>query len=311
MTICIIDGNNFAFRANSTLDLSNSKGQRVSVVYGVLNMLRSVLKKFSPSMVVMCYDFGKVHYRLDLLNTYKTNRAENRKNNPGSDEFYLEFLNQLNELYDILSLIGIINVRIKGIEADDSIHLLASFFSSNEEVVIISTDRDLYLAVDTNVAWCNPNKNELVTVDNFSEKTGINSIENFIYYKILLGDMSDNVRGIDGIGPKTATDLVNTYGNVIDNYERIKTDLIEKKKYKNLFTEDALDLLKRNYKLFKLGELVKELGYEELIFEEFELQYLNRKIDLDKFKQKIEEYEFESILNDWNKFVFDFRNILV
>lgn len=196
----IIDGNNMAHRARHTFQLSY-RCKDVSVTYGVMRMLQSLIRKQKPHSVIMTWDGGTPLYRRELVPSYKANRDRTK------DTSYDEFVLQLEELQEGLPMFGIMSMRRRGIEADDLMYH-ASRIVDADEVVIVTTDDDLLQAVNEQVSILRPKKQDvLVTLENFSEVVGVHP-GSYLRYKVLQGDGSDNIPGIVGVGPKTALKII-------------------------------------------------------------------------------------------------------
>lgn len=206
ITMLIIDGNNMAYRAVYKYDLSN-RGVDVSVTYGCLRMVYALVKKFEPSSVMVCWDGGIPTYRRERVPQYKAHR---KKKDDGRD--WDDIHRQMDELHDVaFPLHGIMSVRMQGAEADDIMYHAS--LMSPVHTTIVTTDEDLLQAVRSHVDVYSPTKDMLYTADNFKDLVGVD-ISNYIAYKSLVGDSSDNVPGAKGVGPKTAIKLFDTFGSI-------------------------------------------------------------------------------------------------
>lgn len=198
----IIDGNNMAHRARHSYSLSY-RGVDTSVTFGVMSMLRALIKTHRPHSLVMCWDGGTPLYRKELVPSYKDNRDRS------DDGTYHEFVSQLKELQEILPYFGIMSLYRRGIEADDLMYH-ASRMLEADDIVIVTTDGDLLQAVNEQVSVLKPKKNgeELVTVENFMQMVSGVRVEQYLSWRVCQGDSSDNIPGIPGVGPKTAWKIV-------------------------------------------------------------------------------------------------------
>lgn len=201
MTVLIVDGNNMAHRCRHVFSLSNH-GVDVSVTYGFLKVLSSNITKFQPSSVIVAFDNGIPEYRRKAVPEYKANRDH------GDPAEYEDFLRQLNELLEILPSMGVIVVRKRCAEADDIIYHASRMVK--ERAIIVTSDKDLLQCVEMGVDVYSPSKEILYTVDNFETEIGIGRYD-YIDWRALQGDSSDNIPGVRGIGEKTATKLFQEY----------------------------------------------------------------------------------------------------
>lgn len=206
MRTLIVDGNNLAHRCRYAFDLSYRQYD-VSVTYGFLRTLWSVMEQYTPDVVVVCWDGGVPDYRYEACETYK-------KRDHGNEEDYAEFIRQVRELDEILPLFAISSVRKVGCEADDLIYHIA--FLLVGEKVVLTTDEDMYQMLLNkhlgDVVINSPVKNIEITKDNFEEVTGVKlDWEYWMTYKAFVGDSSDGIKGVQGIGPKRAKKLLENY----------------------------------------------------------------------------------------------------
>jgi 5'-3' exonuclease len=209
--LLIVDGNNMAHRALHTVSLSH-RGVDTSVTYGTLLMLSALLKKFRPASVAFCFDGGTPEFRKELLPEYKANRE---KDNPGTVDWD-DFHRQVDELcYYALPIHGVMTLREKDVEADDLMAQAA--YLSEEEVVIVTTDADLLQCVGEGASVYHPFRDETYTVDNLYSTTGIPQYFHLLY-KMLCGDTSDGICGVQYVGEKTAKNVICW---VIDNLDEV------------------------------------------------------------------------------------------
>lgn len=202
--LLIIDGNNLAHRARHTFNLSH-KGVDTSTTYGFLHIFSSLLRKFTPSSVIVCWDGGTPEYRRRMLPEYKANRKR------GDPEEYADFVRQLQELSRILPMMGVISARKIGAEADDLMFHASRI--SNIESVIVTTDVDLLQAVCAGVLVYSPTKQKMFGQRDISNGYGVEPLT-LVHLRALAGDSSDNISGVQGIGMKTAIKLFQKYGSL-------------------------------------------------------------------------------------------------
>lgn len=204
----IVDGNNLAHRVRYTFNLSN-RGVDVSVTYGFLRVLDSMMTQFEPTSVMVAWDGGVPEHRRKRIPSYKANRT--RGSTPEERATYEDFVRQMQELDQILPYMGVLSIRKKGAEADDLMYHAAKI--SIDGVVIVSTDKDMFQAVDRRVSVYSPTKEKLYTPEQVEEEFGV-PVSQYIEWRALQGDGSDNIEGIHGIGEKTATKLLQEWGTL-------------------------------------------------------------------------------------------------
>ena len=192
----IIDGNNACYRALYTMSLSH-RGKDTSITYGVLNMLRGLIKTYKPSSVVVAFDGGTPAFRKELLPQYKAHRKKDDTIDWDDVHRQMDFLASY-----ALPIHGIQVLKMLGIEADDLMAQAA--YLAYDRPYIVTTDDDLLQCVSSKVSVLSPTKGKIYTEDNFEEEFGFKQ-KYYITYKLLVGDGSDNVPGVPGIGEKTAT----------------------------------------------------------------------------------------------------------
>lgn len=201
----VVDGNNLAHRCKYAYSLSNG-GVDVSVTYGFLKVLHSMMKKYSPLSVVVCWDGGIPEFRRKALPCYKANR----KRDWDAAE-YEDFIRQLTELETILPTMGVVSVRRIGTEADDLMYHISKIVDYNEETIIVSSDKDMFQTLRfENVKVYNPSREVLYDRKMIEDATGVDILY-YVDWRSIQGDSSDNIPGIPGVGEKTATKLFSEY----------------------------------------------------------------------------------------------------
>ena len=212
----LVDGSSYLYRAFHAMpSLTNSKGQNTGAIYGVINMLRRLLKDFQPEHMAVVFDAKGKTFRDDLYDQYKANRP------PMPDELR----EQIEPLYKLVKAMGLPLLIVKGVEADDVIGTLAQQATESGVDCIISTgDKDMAQLVNKHVTLMNTMDNTTLDPQGVVEKFGI-SPELTIDYLTLMGDSVDNIPGVPKVGPKTAVKWLTQYGSLDDvmaNAEDIK-----------------------------------------------------------------------------------------
>lgn len=223
----IIDAHGFLHRNYHALPkLKTSKGEEAGALYGFVNWLIRFLKDKKPRYAAVCFDSKGPTFRHELYPEYKANR-------PKTDE---ELISQLKIARDLVGAMGFKVVALPGAEADDLMATLANIAKKEgKDTVIITSDKDIYAAAGERVKiWSGsakePYKGEEACLNKFNVPCAYMKD-----YLAIVGDSSDNVPGAEGIGPKTAAELINKYGHIKDIYaaaeandEGIKPAVIKK-----------------------------------------------------------------------------------
>jgi len=201
----IVDGSSYLFRAYHALPaFSSSKGEPTGAIYGVLNMLYSLIDEYEPKNVAIVFDAPGKTFRDDLYSEYKANR-------PPMPE---DLRPQIEPLVQAVEAIGLPVLRIKGVEADDVIGTLATRATAAHLKTVISTsDKDMAQLVNDHVSLVNTMNNSKMDAEGVKEKFGVRP-DQIIDYLALVGDSSDNIPGVPGVGPKTAVKWLTAHGNL-------------------------------------------------------------------------------------------------
>ena len=206
--LVLVDGSSFLFRAYHAIGsqggLSTRDGQPTHAVFGVVNMLRSLIREVQPEYLAMVMDAKGKTFRHEMYPQYKANRP------PMPDDLRV----QLGYLLEIIPAMGLPLVSVPGIEADDVIGTLATrAVREGYRVMIISSDKDLAQLVNEHVVMVDTMKNSTLDPDGVMAKFGVPP-ERIIDLLALTGDTSDNVPGIPRVGPKTAAKWLAEYGSL-------------------------------------------------------------------------------------------------
>ncbi|HET9388368.1 MAG TPA: DNA polymerase I [Steroidobacteraceae bacterium] len=213
--LVLVDGSSYVYRAFHALPpLTNSRGEPTGAVYGVLNMLLKFVKDYQPRRMAVVFDASGRTFRDDLFAEYKAHRI------PMPNDLRA----QIEPLLSILRAQGLPILRIEGVEADDVIGTLACRAARAGSSVLISTsDKDMAQLVDGSITLINTMSNTVLDRDGVKAKFDVYP-EQIIDYLALIGDSSDNIPGIEKVGPKTAAKLLEQYkalDNVIANAGQI------------------------------------------------------------------------------------------
>jgi DNA polymerase-1 len=200
--LLLVDGSSYLYRAFHALPpLSNSKGEPTGAVLGVLNMLNKLIREEAPERIAVVFDAPGRTFRDDLFDQYKAHRE------PMPDELR----SQVQPLLDAVEAMGLPLLRISGVEADDVIGTLAEHGAAAGYDVLISTgDKDMAQLVGPRISLVNTMSNTRLDRAGVKAKFDVFP-EQIIDYLALVGDSSDNIPGVTGVGPKTAAKWLNQY----------------------------------------------------------------------------------------------------
>ncbi|MBE0364370.1 DNA polymerase I [Pseudoalteromonas ulvae UL12] len=220
--LILVDGSSYLFRAfHAPPHLTNSKGEPTGAIYGVVNMLKSLVRQFDPSHMVVIFDAKGKTFRNDMFADYKANRP------PMPDDLR----SQIAPLHEIIRAMGLPLISIEGVEADDVIGTFARIATEQKRNVLISTgDKDMAQLVNEHVTLINTMTDTVLDPAGVTDKFGVPP-ELIIDYLALMGDKVDNIPGVDGCGPKTAVKWLDQFGSltgVLENADSVKGKIGEK-----------------------------------------------------------------------------------
>ena len=210
--LILVDGSSYLFRAyHSPPHLTNSRGEATGAIYGVVNMLKSLLRQYKPEQMAVVFDAKGPTFRNEMYAEYKAHRP------PMPDDLR----SQIAPLHQIIEAMGLPLICISGVEADDVIGTLARQASAQGRSTLISTgDKDMAQLVDEHVTLINTMTNTLLDPQGVVDKFGI-APELIIDYLALMGDKVDNIPGLPGVGEKTATALLQGLGSIDNIYQQL------------------------------------------------------------------------------------------
>lgn len=283
-TLMLIDGSSLIFRAFFALpNLTNNDGVMTNGVYGFLTMYQNAFDKYKPDSVLVAFDRSSKTFRHEEFKDYKATR----------DKMPSELSYQFGILKDILDSMKVAYTDLDGFEADDIVGTYAQMGQeSGYEVVVITGDRDYLQLVDENITVYLTKKgiSDMVeyNLDSIKEEYGLTP-EQLIDVKGLEGDKSDNIPGVDGIGPKKAIGFIQQYGSIEGLYEHID-EISGKKTKQTLIDSETIAYMSK-----KIGTIVKnapvELELDDLKLAEPDYPALKEKFskyNFNKFLEKIE-----------------------
>ncbi|OGB83457.1 DNA polymerase I [candidate division TM6 bacterium RIFCSPHIGHO2_12_FULL_32_22] len=279
-TLFLIDGSSFLYRAYYSMKpLHSPKGEPVQAVYGFCRMLKKLINQFDPKNMLLVWDSRGATIRHEIFPDYKATRQAPPTDLGQQKALIKEFADKIN----------LAQIEKQGIEADDLIFSSAKEFSRNYKIVIISSDKDLYQLLDNDKIFVfDPFKDEIFDQKKYEEKLGY-SIKKLPFYFSLLGDTSDNIPGVRGIGKKGATDLVQEFDSLEDLYNNLAR--VKKISAKNALEENR-DNAFLSLKLFLLRYEPTNLDQNQI------------KFDIENWNNATEFFErlnFQSLLTEVGK----------
>lgn len=281
-TLLLIDGHSLAFRAFYALSPESFKtadGQYTNAVHGFISMLLNILERERPSHIAVAFDLSRESFRTLELPSYKGTRGETPE----------EFLGQTELLSEVLKAMGILTLTRVNYEADD---VIASMVEQGEsaglDVLVVSGDRDTFQLISDQTTILYPVKGvlNLARMDDAAvlEKYGIHAHQ-YPDLAALVGETSDNLPGIPGVGPKTAAKWIQQYGSlseILAHKEEIAGKVGES-------LREHSELAVRNR---RLNRLVRELEFEHSISD-----LLSRSVDEESIREVFGKLEFKTLLN--------------
>lgn len=282
-SLVLIDGSSFVHRAYYALpNLKSPQGKPTGAIFGMINMIKQLQSRYPDSYFVCFFDVGGKTFRDEIHEEYKSNRKP----------MPTDLKEQLKYVYDIIEALGIHVIRKEGVEADDLIGSLAIRAKKRGLKVIIATsDKDFTQLVDDDIILVNTMNNEILDVKGVKEKFGVLP-EQIIDYLSLVGDASDNIKGVEKCGPKTAKTWLSIYknlDNIIEHSEEIKGVVGEnlRKSLKWLKTAKELVTIKTDFDISAIND-----GFDKNF-----VDLKPKDKEEDKLKKYFEELGFKTWFN--------------
>ena len=280
--IVLIDGNNLIFRsyyatAYSGSMMKNSKGFPTNALYGLINMLNKIVSEENPTHIMIAFDKGKT-FRHEKYLDYKAGRSET------PDELKQQF-SIAKEISDVM---GIKHFEIDNYEADDIIGTFAELINNMDDAegLIVSSDKDLIQLISDKVKMKLLKSKDYIMMDKkeFKEVYGIDDPKKMIDLKSLMGDSSDNIPGVKGIGEKTAISLIQKYDSLDGVYEHIN-------EVSNSTQKKLIQDKENAYMSYDLATIYKEVPIDTNLDN---IEY--KGINVDEYKRILNELEFYSLI---------------
>ena len=277
----IVDGSSYLYRAFYALPhLKNSAGLNTGAIVGFANMTQKIISEYNPKYISMIFDAKGKNFRHKVYKEYKSNRKSMPK----------ELSEQVEPIFQFVESLGINIIQKPDVEADDVIASLVNKFSSEAPILISSGDKDLAQLVTKDVHIINSMNDVIMDPKGVEKKFGVKP-DQILDYLILVGDTSDNIPGVDKVGPKTAVKLISEYGSVdkiIKNLPKIQEKL-------RVRIEESIENIKLARELIKLKDnvdvennissyLIGSINEEKLaeITQKYELRKISKDLGLNK-----------------------------
>jgi DNA polymerase-1 len=285
MELYLIDGHALAYRAYFAFirnPLVSSIGEETSAVFGFANTLLSILKRHTPSHIAVVFDSPEKTFRHDLYPEYKANREQM----PDS------LIHQMERIHSLLEAMSIPVFSISGYEADDILATFAEKLETQIPVRIVSGDKDLFQLVSDRTHIIRPGKggsiDEEIDLERLLGKMGLPPSA-MVDFFALMGDSSDNVPGVAGVGEKTALKLITEFGSlekIYENVDTIRSESLKKKLLKDkdkAFLSRTLVCLDRSVPIkFSLDEMKRSDFQKPRLFDLLTELELNRLVEAAK-----------------------------
>ena len=243
--LILVDGSAYIFRAYYGLPpMTRADGTPINAVFGFTNMLVKLIEDYSHDKMIVIFDAARENFRNKIYSEYKANRGE------APDDLIPQF----PLIRECVKSFNIPQLEIEGYEADDLIATYSKLAKNEDiETIIVSSDKDLMQLVSKKVTMLDPMKNKKIEIKDVEEKFGVKP-EKVIYIQALTGDKVDNIPGAPGIGPKTASQLINEFKDInglLKNLNKIKQE-----KRRNILIESEKDI-RTSLELVKLKDDVE------------------------------------------------------
>lgn len=299
--------NNLAHRIFHTPQamLSTKQGEPSGVILGVLNSIKGLIEKFpDTNQVIACWDGGKSKWRKEFYPGYKAQRDYGNQDEEKAEN-YAKLWKQIDILHEVLPMFNVHSIRVQDQEADDLIASACKVLEGNK--MIITSDKDMLQLISTEVSVYSPYKDRVISPLSFYEETGVTQPA-YLGYRALLGDSSDNIPGVPGIGEKTAKRLMDTYGhidNVLNAQGDDKKTLMKSERTKKIYSPENINILARNNKIMSF----KFTQYEEIdpivLEKASETLHVNSK-DIKEFFIK---WQFVQALQNYMSWIVAFKSL--
>ncbi|WP_392566254.1 DNA polymerase I [Utexia brackfieldae] len=289
--IILVDGSSYLYRAFFACPpLTNAANEPTGATFGVINMLKSLLNQYNPSHIAVVFDAKGGSFRHQLYSEYKATR----------EAMPDDLVKQIEPIHTIIKAMGLPLLCVEGVEADDVIGTLAIEAASKGESVLISTgDKDMAQLVNEHITLINTMNNQILDPNAVIEKFGIPPAQ-IIDYLALMGDKSDNIPGVPGVGEKTAVALLNHFSGISDIYARIdevaELSIRGAKSLKEKLFNNRADA-ELSYQLATIKtDLNLDIKADKLDIQPIDMAEINRLFEYNGFKRWLIELEHKKFI---------------
>lgn len=299
----LIDANNIGFAAHQATKL-RAGGRETQAIYGTMRMIRDILLK-RPGYRPLCLWDGR-SWRHSVFAEYKANRDQNAKRKAQRDAYKA----QRKDIVRGLALLGMPQLTIGNMEADDLAGMIVRKNAGRDEIVMISGDGDWLQLVGPNVAWFDPVREYFCDESTFEEFTGYVSPIAFLQGKALVGDTGDNIPGVPGIGEKAAPLILEEFGSVSMLLNQHQQDGFELPQSLSRYRKKIADFAEpgsEGRRIFKKALSLMALKKCPCRPPVQDQRKIHKPLNREKFEDFCHEFAFKSILRDFDKFLAPFE----
>lgn len=303
MKYLLVDGGHLAGRCGAiNTGLYTSEGVPTSVTHAFLRGISYVrnLLKVDYKQLVICWDGGRSEFRMALYPGYKAGRVS-EDSTPEDLKRREEFYQQVNDIRTLLSFLGCRQIWVKGTEADDVIGIVSKFLEDNpiNEIIIYSGDYDMHQLVSDRVLILGPKDTVPKTKKQILFKWNVETVEEILLTKAIIGDGSDAITGIFGIGTKKCEQVL-PYVKLVDG-KVVFDSFLPNEKIRKIFDKvrAGSDIIERNLKLMRIPRTIEEAPYSSDQKEEILKQFIEsgNSSDRSKFINMLRMLQLQSILD--------------
>jgi DNA polymerase-1 len=304
----LIDGNSIGHAHNRANKLTVGEFQ-TQAIFGFVKTMAAIKRQHPTASILVLWD-GHAEWRKKILPTYKENR---KALTPEDEAIKAAYKAQLPLIEKALQALGIRQMRVTSAEADDMAGLFSKRLSAQgKHVLLITGDRDWLQLVNEYVTWFDPVNDRTVDKSNFFEFTGFMTARAYLEGKALMGDTSDCVAGIDGIGEKGAQNLLAEHGSIVHFFKKIDAGIIAPKTRKSktaksphpeqvLASDEGRAIFRRNVMLMNLQDVPNPPPEDVIV--------TTPNFNPDLFRKLCERLAFVSILKDFSGFIRTFQGV--
>lgn len=300
--IVLVDANSIGFAAQGGTKLSVG-GQEVQAIFGVVRTVRNLLVEHGGMKIALLWD--GVSWRKRAMEELEAGPYKGKRDlNPKAAQLRESYRAQRPIISRAMRALGVIQVAGAELEADDLAGVMATQGTkTGQPIKMISGDKDWLQLVSPSCYWHDPIRNLTITANTFHDATGYATPHAFLQGKALQGDVGDNIPGVGGIGEKGAAELLGTYGSVENFWAEAPTTKKLGKKMRE-FAE-----LPERQETFKRNMMLMDLTVPPPAWVNRSYKIVSASQDLSMFRGICEDYQFNSILRDFDNFVQPFGRI--